>query len=298
MRTVNYPGVGQTVVYNTDNEMDLARLYERSQVPPTMRQVIERDFEKKPVGAIEGIPAAGPIMETLDVLIAESDFKVAIEEAHSLKLFPVYHSYKSWAPNDGSFTWDQDGLGYCWTWSGTGMFLALRAALGLKTVFCSPVSMGYLVSWKNRGNYLESWLKGAMEDGMVPIKGGEFEMDDWPDVSINSTNRSSSFWGKHDAARKDFRLDRVWDIDTRSGELRNIQETLTSLYLTCPIYGAHNYWSHALGHEAMFWDERAPHNITIGHRNSHNNKDLIILEGTKATFDEAYPFISVKGGDY
>jgi len=178
------------------------------------------------------------------------------------------------------------------------MFLALRAALGLKTVRLAPVSMGYLVGWGNRGNYLESWLKGAMNDGIVPIKGGEFSKDDWPDVDINSTNRSSSFWGRYDALRKDFRLDRAWDINTQSGELQNIRETLTALYLSCPIYGAHNYWSHALGHEAMFWDTGAPNNITIGHRNSHDNKDLLILEGTKATFDEAYPFISVKGGDY
>jgi len=298
MRTVNYPGIGQTVVYNTDNEMDLAKLYERSKVPPTMRQMIPRDFEAKPVGSIEGIPAAGPIMESLDVIIAEDDLKDAIEESHRIKSQPVYYSYKTWAPNDGSFTWDQNGLGYCWTWGGTAGLLCLRAVLGLKTVRLAPVSMGYLVGWANRGNYLESWLKGAMDDGLVPVQGGEVSLDDWADVSMNSTNRSSSFWGKYDALRKQFRLDRVWEINTQSGEMQNIRETATSLYLSSPTYGAHNYWSHALGHEAIFNDSRAPYGVTIGHRNSHNNKDLLILEGTKATFDEAYPLISVKGGDY
>jgi len=298
MRVAEYPNVGRVQVYNTDNEMDLAKLYERSKVPPTMRQVLPRDFDAKPVGSLGGIPAAGPIMESLDVIISEDDIKAAIEESHRIKSQPVYWSYATWAPNDGSFAWDQDGLGYCWTWGGTGGLLCLRAVLGLKTAFLAPVSMGYLVGWANRGNYLESWLRGAMEDGLVPVQGGELSLDEWPNVSINSTNRSSSFWGQYDALRQHFRLDRVWDINTRSGEMRNIRETLTSLYLSCPIYGAHNYWSHALGHEAMFWDTSAPYNITIGHRNSHGNKDLLVLEGTRATFDEAYPLISVKGGDY
>lgn len=181
----------------------------------------------------------------------------------------------------------------CWTWGGTGCFMTLRCVLGLSQVFLAPVSMSYLVGGANRGNYLGSWLKGAREKGIVPVQGGETSLEEWPKVSVNSTDRSVSFWGRYDSHRANFRLDEVWDINTRS-ELQNAQECLTALTMSAPIYIAHNYWSHALQIECMAWDSSAPNNVLWGHLNSHNNNAVLWLEGSKGSPDEAYPFLSAK----
>jgi len=299
-------GEGRQPVFNMDDDADIIRAEDFCKqelgvpvgrtMPSTMMQVIPRDYSAKPVGSLEGIPAAYDEMTALDVLIKPENFKDAIDRATELKLFPYYYR-QQWLPDGGSLTWNQDGLGYCWTWGGTGCYMSLRCVKGLSQVNLAPVSMGYLVRWNNQGNYLESWLRGAMDDGIVPVQGGETSLDEWPDVSVNSTNRSSSFWGRHDEHRKDFRLGDAWDINTRSGELRNAQECLTALTLSAPIYMAHNYWSHALQIECMAWDTSAPNNVLWGHLNSHNNNRVLWLEGTRGSPDEAYPFISIKPTD-
>lgn len=299
----NLPIPGRHPVFNMDSDYDvvLARRFMEQELgvpasrtmPPGYREVIPRDWQRTPLGSIDGVPAAGQIMEELDVLIDPSDFKDEIDRAMELQLFP-YHYRQQWLPDGGSLSWNQDGLGYCWTWGGTGCYMTLRCVLGLSPVLLAPVSMGYLVGWANRGNYLASWLKGAREKGIVPVQGGETSLDEWPDVSVNSSNRSSSFWGQYDDHRNNFRLDEVWDVNTRGGEVRTAQEVLTSLTMGAPNYIAHNYWSHALQIECMAWDTGAPNNLLWGHLNSHNNNKVLWLEGTRGSPDESYPFISVK----
>jgi hypothetical protein len=299
----NLPIPGKHPIFNMDSDSDrvLARKYMEQElgppasrtVPPGFREVLPRDYTQHPVGSLPEIPAAGEIMESLDVLIDPSKFKDEIDRATELKLFPYYYR-QSWLPDGGSLTWDQDGLSLCWTWGGTGCLMTLRSVLGLSQVNLAPVSMGYLVGWANRGNYLASWIRGAREQGVCPVQGGETSLAEWPNVHINSTSRDSSFWGRYDSHRKNFRLGQVWDINTRSGELRCAQEVLTALTMSAPIYIAHNYWGHALQIETMAWDTSAPNNILWGHLNSHRNNKVLWLEGSKGSPDESYPFISME----
>lgn len=298
MRIVdNYPIEGEFVVYNMDDHKDIAALQRASRMPPTFREVKPRNWAKKPVGAF--CPTAADKLSSLDMLVPEDKILDAIDEAHETKSFPYYHAARSWAPDDddSDFVWDQDGLGYCWTWGFTAEYMTLRASLGMSCVWFPPVANGYLVNWSNSGNYLEDMIRGAQQNGLIPCQGGETSDPSWPNVDINSTNRSSSFWNRYDGLRADFRIDETWDINTRSGETRNAQECVSTLRVGIPIYPALTWWSHALGIECMFRDSSAPGGYTWGYRNSHRNKKLIILEGTKGSPDEAIPLVSVKSGE-
>lgn len=270
-----------TRIYNADLESDRLELRNMSHLP-TYRQVIPRDYDSKPYGSIAEIPPLEA--EAPDVLIDEQDYEERLQEAHELQQLPLYHQYNSWAPK--GFRYNQNGLGYCWTWSGTACMMDLRAIHGLETVPLAPVSMGYLVGWANRGNYLESFIRGAREQGICPA----------PDGNVNDLNRSSSFWRQHDDKRKNFRLDKVWDIDTRSGDRKSVQQALSCLVFGCPIYIAYNWWSHALELVSMTYDSSKLNNVIFGIRNSHNEDDIILMEGSKAVPDEMYAFVSLKIG--
>jgi hypothetical protein len=92
------------------------------------------------------------------------------------------------------------------------------------------------------------------------------------------------------------KLDRIWDIDTRSGKERALQILLSCLVYGCPIYIAYNWWGHALCMSALIWDESKPYDVIFVIRNSHNEDDFILLEGSRGIPDEMYAFVSLKLG--
>jgi hypothetical protein len=164
----------------------------------------------------------------------------------------------------------------CWTWSGTGCMMTTRACEDKDTQLLAPVSMGYLVNWSNSGNYLESYIKGAREQGVCPAK-------DWAEV--NSTNRSKKYWEEVNQRAK-YRLDKVWDL--RSSAMT--QHCISTHCYGRTIYGAWNWWSHAV--ELCGIRMAADGKLEWLLHNSHNESDVIVLTGSKAVPDEAYGFIS------
>lgn len=221
-----------------------------------------------------------PIEAVPDVLVPEGEYAAVVSHAHEQQAFPIYHMYDSWAPPGYKF--NQNGLGYCWTWSGTGAVMTLRALEDKDFVPLAPVSMGYLVGWRNNGNYLESFIQGAREDGICPAVNGE----------INSHKNSRSYWDQHDADRHLYRLDKVWDTNARAGDDVMIQHCLSILSYGRPLYCAWNWWGHAVLVVGMRWDETEYKNIVWLLRNSHNEDDVIELTGSRGVPDEAYGFVS------
>jgi len=159
-----------------------------------------------------------------------------------------------------------------------------RAVEGKPTVMLSPVSMGWLVGWKDRGNYLEDYIQGVRKEGVAPV--------DWVDGDINSTNRNPrSYKTGWDTERKKYRLDEVWDTDARNGDKTMILHCATILASTArPLYIAYNWWGHALECVGIRWDESKQNNVVWQIRNSHNESDLIELDGSRGVPDEAYGF--------
>ena len=212
-----------------------------------------------------------------------NDVKEALQKSHDDRSQPMYHQVDTWAPE--GFKYNQNGIGYCWTWSGTACMMDCRASEAKETTILSPVSMGWLVNWKDRGNYLGSYIKGARETGVAPasyIPGG-----------INSHLRKpNEFQDGWEDARASFKLNEVWDTNTRNGDRQVIQQCATILVKGKPIYIAYNWWGHALELVGMEWDESEKNNVVWKIRNSHNEDDLIELTGDKGVPDEAYGFVS------
>jgi len=254
-------------VYNTDNSSDVAALLKlRGSLVP---QVYPRR-------TIYGTPAAVdaglyPMDAIPDVLLQPDQYEDALQFAHDQQTLPIYHMHKTWRPPGTKY--NQDGIGYCWTWSGTGCLMTTRAMEDKDTVILSPVSMGYLVNWADRGNYLESFIQGAREDGVYP-------------GPLNSLDRNRNSW-PFDDKRKLYRLDKVWDTNKSSMK----QHCISGLTYGRSGYIAYNWWGHAL--------ELVGLRIVNGEwqwdiSNSHNEPDVITLTGSKAIPDECYFFISTE----
>ena len=253
------------MIYNTDNPADVAKLMNlRGTSAP---QVYPR---RTVYGTPEAVDAGLYPMDAVpDVLIQPDQYDEALAYAHEMQTLPIYHMHNTWRPPGTKY--NQNGLGYCWTWSGTGCLMTTRAMEDKETVILSPVSMGYLVGWANRGNYLESFIKGAREDGIYP---GE----------LNSLDRNSRNWPMDDK-RKLYRLDKVWDTQKSS----MTQHCISGLCYGRSGYIAYNWWGHAL---ELVGIRKEDGKLLWDISNSHNEPDVITLTGSKAIPDECYFFVS------
>jgi hypothetical protein len=270
-----------SITYNTDNPRHMEALKSMFVNRPD-------DPGYRPRKSVYGENSATkiglyPVDAVPDALIDLADMKEVIEECHAKKIFPKYHQFNTWAP-DGEFASYQNGLNYCWGWSGTACLMDVEAIEDRETVMLAPVSMGYLVGWANAGNYLESFIKGAREEGIAPAQAKGF----------NDTTRSKSFWAQFSEQRKEHRLDGVWDCNNNAGDKVMLQHALSVLAYGRPLYIAYDWWGHALECVSMLWTENTYLNVTMEIRNSHGEKTLIKLDGSRCIFSEAYGFISTK----
>jgi hypothetical protein len=254
--------------FNTDNDHDVQILMRLKPMPGLM----EYRPRREEYGSAEAI-AAGlePVENSPDVLLQPDQYRDAVKLAHEQQTMPLYHCYK-WRP--AGFKYNQDGIGYCWTWSGTGCMMTTRAAENRPLVKLAPVSMGYLVGWKDEGNYLESYIRGAREQGVCPS----------PDGDINSLNRSSAYW-ENVGERGKYRLDKVWD--TRANAME--QHCVSILCYGRSLYIAYSWWGHAVELVAVRYNGSTMEWVIS---NSHNEADVITLTGSRAIPSEAYAFVS------
>ncbi len=269
--------------FNVDNANERDKLYHRDPAIRTVGVVPRREDLR--YGSQEAYRTGLTPVEADLALIPKDQYKASLEQAYTHESLPMHHQKHTWAPP--GFQYNQNGLGYCWTWGGTGCLMTTRAMEDKDTVLLAPVSMGYLVNWANRGNYLESYIRGAREDGVCPAVNGE----------INSHTNSSRYWDNHDTDRSKYRLDKIWDTDSRNGDARMIQHCLSILCYGRSLYIAYNWWGHALECVGLRWDESKPNNLVWIIRNSHNESDFIELVGSKGVPDEAYGFVSTKQED-
>jgi hypothetical protein len=223
-----------------------------------------------------------PVTDKVDVLAWE-DLKEAINDSHEKQTQPIYHQHNTWAPE--GFRWNQDGLPYCWAWSLAATFMDLRATENKETVMLAPVSMGWLVNWRQNGYYLDDSIRGLRERGIAPADA----VGDDP----NSTNRDpDSYDDDWKEKAKQFRLVEVWDTDTRASDKYIIQQIGTILTSGRSGYFAINSMGHAMSMPGIWWDESKYLNVRFGVRNSHNESDIIETDGARWVPDEFYGMVS------
>ena len=257
-------------VYDTDNATDYAALLNMSQVH--FHQALPRqELYGSPAALAQGLE---PVESVPDILLQPDQYVDAVAHANELQVMPIYHMYHTWRPKGTRY--NQNGIGYCWTWSGTGCLMTTRALEDKDTVILAPVSMGYLVGWADRGNYLNSFIQGARDQGICPAVDGNF----------NDLRRSKAVW---DAVgrRNEFQLDQVWD--TRSSDM--VKHCLSILCYGRSLYIAYNWWGHALELVGVRYEGSTLQWLIS---NSHNEDDVIVLTGSRAVPSEAYGFISTK----
>jgi len=175
--------------------------------------------------------------------------------------------------------------GNCWTWSATAVMMTLEAMEAEEVEMLAPVSLGWLVGWRSQGYYLDDTIRGLRERGVTTAEmvGG----------NENSTNRrSSSYEDGWEEAALAHRLNEVWDIDTRNGDRNSILQAATCLCSGRPIYNAFNWWGHAVTNMGMRWDESKKNNVVWEVRNSHNEPDIIEMDGDRGVPDEMYAMVS------
>lgn len=256
-------------VYDTDKASDYLALIDLKHRPEMVEALPRREL----YGSAEALEMGlEPVEGTPDILLQPDQYEEKIKESHSLQTQPIYHMYNSWRPKGTRY--NQDGIGYCWTWGGTGCLMTTRAMEDKPTVLLAPVSMGYLVGWQNRGNYLASFITGARDNGVCPAVDGNF----------NDLTRSQSYWNNV-GQRSKHRLGKVWD--TRSSAMT--QHCISILCYGRSLYIAYNWWGHALELVGIRMVDGKPHwDIS----NSHNEPEPITLTGTRAVPSEAYAFLN------
>lgn len=261
-----------------DNPSDVAILTEHISVGEP--QVIPRRFRYGDATAFaKGIV---PVEAVPDVLIPKDSYKEVLARCWAEKSLPIHHMYASWCPP--GTRWYQNGLKYCWTWSGTACQMTVEAAEGKPCVQLAPVSMGWLVNWNNQGYFLDEFLQGSRDKGIAPAEYIPNSLD-------TNYRKYKPGW---DTERTKHRMKTAWDTNPRAGDDVMTQHCLSILAYGRPLHGAWNHLAHAMAIKAMRWEEGVFQNLVWIIRNSHNETDVIEMTGKNAVPDEAIGYIDTE----
>lgn len=217
-----------------------------------------------------------PLGDYPQKVIPRSDWKDAIEESHRLKIQPIYHEAGSWRKEEKNY--NQDGLPYCWAWGAASTMMNARACSGKSTILLAPVTLGWLVDWRDQGYFLDETLAGVRQRG---IASREFV----PDQHNNSPSSFRDGW-EEDALKHRFTGD-IYDTDSSNKEVM-AGHIITLLCAGIPLYVAYMWWGHALQKSGVRWKEGAYLNLEWADTNSHNETEPIWNTGEKWVPYEAY----------
>jgi len=150
-----------------------------------------------------------------DELVDPKDFKEVIQHCHDEQIFPMYHQRDTWGPP--GYRWSQNGLPYCWAWGLTAALMDCQAREGRHedggVKLLAPVSLGFCVGWKSRGNYLDDAVRGAKDRGICEARF----------VPNQHSRQYRSYEDGWEANAKQNRVAEAWDTDPR----RMLQPCLT-----------------------------------------------------------------------
>jgi hypothetical protein len=147
----------------------------------------------------------------------------------------------------------------------------------------APATLGWLVGWKNRGNYLTSAIEGARERG---ISSSVFARDGTTDQRTFKAG-----WEKDALQNRPLEWFDTIGVDSRRRNEREQVQHCVSLLLEpgggSPLYSALRWWNHSLDVVGLQWDERETYGLVWQYWNSHGD-GLIELTGSRGVPDEAY----------
>jgi hypothetical protein len=217
---------------------------------------------------------AVPVGNYADALVDPRDYKETINYCNREKIFTMYHQQNTWAP-DG-FRWNQNGLNYCWAWGITAAMMDQQARINPGNIkLLAPVTMGWTVGWRNKGNYLEDALQAVIVRGVA-------EASYVPDPHSLNYREYKAGW-EDNALLHRVPEDGFWDLQRSN----MIQHAISVLKTGTSLYVAYYWWSHALEVVGLRWNEREKNNLEWILRNAHNEDELYLMTGDNAIPDEA-----------
>lgn len=236
--------------------------------------IIERQIEYGSQEARDH--GANPISDDLSKLIPWDEMKERVNAANERKQMPIHH-----LQNANAEPHNQMRTNYCWAY---GLAMCVEASRVIDSQpyrRLGPPSLGWLVNWRNKGNYLMSAIKGATEKGFAS----------WDFVKDGTTDprRFKKGW---EADALQHRTSEFTDLDRSKGEKSMAQQVASLLVAGIPIYTAYNHLGHAMSRMGVVWDETVKYNLRWQEWNSYGD-GLIEMSGSAGIPDEAYGVGSV-----
>lgn len=215
------------------------------------------------------------LIPTTEVLtpVPQSDWKEVIAECHAKKIFAMYHRAASPLEQKPS----QNRTNFCWAWSARAALENARLLEGQPAVKLAPVSLGWLVNWRNAGNWLDVTIKGMRERGICSAAFVPNQYD--------YSGRSFKAGWEQDALN--YRLGEVSDTDRNEGVVSMISQSLAILKTGTSGYAAWKRLEHAMIVEGMEYDEKQKYGIVWNIFNSGGDGS-IKMAGDAGVPDELY----------
>lgn len=187
---------------------------------------------------------------------------------------------------------DQDGQGYCWSYSTTGAVMSLRARMGLPTVRLSGHALACIIkNYRDEGGWgalsLDAAMNGLTKNGRT-YKGIPSVLS-WKEQSMSPSNDTAACW---ENAALHAPTEGFVDVEARVYDRELSAHQIGSLLLSdIPVISDYNWWGHSvqlqrIADQAPAKSPRDPSRYATGCRNSWGNKWGIrgfgLLVGSKA----------------
>ena len=188
---------------------------------------------------------------------------------------------------------DQNGFGYCWSFSTTGCIQALRAFNNQPFIPLNGCSIAATIKQgRDEGGWCGLSCRFAMEHGIAPMGTGPGQ---WPALSRKYQTLEPAC--REEMAK--FKVSESWIDLTRADydQEMTFDQVISCLLCNIPVALDYNWWGHSvMGCDAV---EVSKNSFGIRPRNSwtdnYGDKGFFVLQGSKAIPDNAVGF-RVAGG--
>lgn len=197
------------------------------------RGLVPRDYAKQPQGFYGGVPS----LTTLK-LIPRDEWIPRIQEQEAQKS-SLQHIRRKAGPNGSHISaLDQNGDGYCWSYSAHGCVMLWRAVMGLPYKRLSGHCVAAIIK---EGADQGGW--GALSADFI-AKNGTADVDHWKEKS-RDISQDTAAMRKHMLS---YKVEGSWRDLTASVYDANFSEeqACTLLLDNIPIQGDFNWWSHSV----------------------------------------------------
>lgn len=197
--------------------------------------LVPRDYDANPLGSMRGSMLMEAVTDMPLIPMEEWPERIAEKVANKSQLSDIRMRGNNGAPIPSL---DQNGQGYCWSYSTTSAAMLLRAAANMPYVRLSGHANAWVIKGgRDQGGWGAQSLDRAMSHGIPSV---EF----WKEKSMSSSNNTPETWEN----AKLHRIAEGW-IDLQAAQYdRNLSAQQVGTVLLCNVPGIFdfNHWSHSV----------------------------------------------------